>query len=230
MGKFRTYIILPSGERLDFILDVGKRKKLAICLSEGELIVRVPIGCGKKVIQDFIFGNIEWINENLKKSGERVGLPKSYEDGEKIKLLGEIVTILYCFVERYKPAEITDGKLNVYICKNFTHDFVKNQVDKLITNLAEEKIKCAMDKMISVTGISPAKITIKLMSASWGRCISNGNISLNFKLVTQPEQYIEYVCLHELCHLVHMNHSKEFWALVEKYCPDWKYIREKMKE
>ena len=230
MGKFRTFITLPNGNNLDFILDVGKRTKMTMCVSEGNLIVRVPYGCPKHNIQEFIFNNVDWINTNLEKSHQRIELPKSYKDGEKIKLLGDVVAVKYVISERYKPAELSDGSLIVYVCRSSTDEYVKRQVDNFIISLAEEKIKAAMEKMISLTDLIPTKITIKNMSASWGRCISNGHISLNFKLVTQPEKHIEYVCLHELCHLVYMNHSRDFWALVEKYCPDWKSIREKMKE
>jgi predicted metal-dependent hydrolase len=86
-----------------------------------------------------------------------------------------------------------------------------------------------MKKMIAVTGLVPDKVTVKPMSASWGRCISNRHISINSKVIVFDRDCISYVCLHELCHLVHMNHSPEFWALVEKYCPDYKQIKTIMK-
>jgi hypothetical protein len=67
------------------------------------------------------------------------------------------------------------------------------------------------------------------MTASWGRCSSEGNISMNYKVIAYPKKNIDYVCIHELAHLRHMNHSRDFWALVEKYCPDYRQIRDSMR-
>ncbi len=77
-------------------------------------------------------------------------------------------------------------------------------------------------------GKAPQKLTVKTMSSRWGSCTSKGNIAINSKVVQFSRECIMYVCIHELCHLEHMDHSKDFWAMVEKYCPDWKRIRKIM--
>lgn len=68
------------------------------------------------------------------------------------------------------------------------------------------------------------------MKSAWGICYSNKNLSFNSLLFTMPMEIIEYVIIHELCHLKHLNHSKEFWALVEEHCPNYKKNRVKLKE
>ena len=67
----------------------------------------------------------------------------------------------------------------------------------------------------------------KIISArkKWGSCGSNKEIRLNFRLVMLPIDCIDYVCIHELCHIKQMNHSKSFWNLVEKFCPNYKFIK-----
>ena len=68
----------------------------------------------------------------------------------------------------------------------------------------------------------PKKVRIKELKYAWGSCSSNKNISINLKLAIKEEKAVEYVVLHEMCHLIHMNHSKSFWNLVEKNMPKYK--------
>ena len=79
-------------------------------------------------------------------------------------------------------------------------------------------------------GEFPEKVTIKNMKYAWGSCTSKRNISINMKLAKKKKEIIEYVVLHELCHLKYMNHSKEFWKLVESNMPDYKKYRKELKK
>ena len=76
----------------------------------------------------------------------------------------------------------------------------------------------------------PNKITIKDMKYAWGSCTSKRNIAINMKLARMRKEIIQYVVLHELCHLKHMNHSKEFWNLVESNMSDYKIYRKELKQ
>jgi predicted metal-dependent hydrolase len=66
------------------------------------------------------------------------------------------------------------------------------------------------------------KISFRHQKARWGSCTSQGNISISTRLLFAPDDVLEYVCVHELAHLIHMNHSKKFWNLVEEVIPDYK--------
>jgi predicted metal-dependent hydrolase len=66
------------------------------------------------------------------------------------------------------------------------------------------------------------KVSIKKMRSRWGSCSGRGNVSINMLLGKLPEELLEYVVIHELCHLVHHNHSRSFWSLVEKFTPEYK--------
>ena len=66
------------------------------------------------------------------------------------------------------------------------------------------------------------KVTFKVMKSRWGSCSSNGNISLNVLLMLTPEKIRDAIVVHELCHRIHMNHSRDFWALVGQYDKDYK--------
>ncbi len=68
----------------------------------------------------------------------------------------------------------------------------------------------------------PKAIKISRAKKRWGSCSSKKNINLSYRLAQLPMELIDYVIIHELCHLTHMNHSKAFWELVEKRCPDFR--------
>lgn len=85
------------------------------------------------------------------------------------------------------------------------------------------------NELIEKTGLTPNKITIKKIKYAWGSCSSKKNITINLELIKYSEKAIKYVILHELCHLKYMNHSKEFWNLVQKYMPDYKQIKKEFK-
>lgn len=230
MAKYNTYVVTDSGERVDLILDRGNRRRWALSVSEGKLTVRVPTDFRTEQVKTFVEDNIEWIHSALGRSAERCGLPLKFEDGERIRLLGEELVISLTPSAKYFSPRIEDGRLVVAVCgENADRDYVFRQVQGFIVKLAESEIFSIMKECAKRMSLYPKKVTIKDMSASWGRCSSGGNISINYKAVTYSRRHIEYVCIHELAHLVHMDHGKEFWALVEKFCPDWKKLRAQMR-
>lgn len=93
----------------------------------------------------------------------------------------------------------------------------------------KEIIEKNANELIQETGLRPNKITIKQIKYAWGSCSSKKNITLNLELIKYSQQAIKYVILHELCHLKYMNHSKDFWNLVEKYMPNYKQIKKEFK-
>ena len=93
----------------------------------------------------------------------------------------------------------------------------------------KEIIEKNANELIQKTGLKPNKITIKQIKYAWGSCSSKKNITLNLELIKYSQQAIRYVILHELCHLKYMNHSRDFWNLVEKYMPNYKQVKKEFK-
>lgn len=81
-----------------------------------------------------------------------------------------------------------------------------------------------------LTGGEYTSITIRDQKTRWGSCSGRGTLSFNWRLILAPPEILDYVVVHELCHLTHMNHSKEFWGLVGKVIPDYKERRKWLKE
>ena len=86
------------------------------------------------------------------------------------------------------------------------------------------------ERMSALTGITAAQVHPKRLKSSWGRCRADGKISINIAVALFPQEIVDYVMLHELCHLRHMNHSPQFWALVEGHMPDYRARRKILKQ
>ena len=135
-----------------------------------------------------------------------------------------------------------------FLRENYIDEFVNKKARWIYTKLNEErqvqeereyteedyislenKLNTICKDLITETKLVPNKIRIRNIKYAWGTCSANKNITINLKLVDKTDEEIKYVVLHELCHLKYMNHSNRFWNLVEKYMPNYKEVRKKLK-
>ncbi len=103
-------------------------------------------------------------------------------------------------------------------------------LEKRYRDAARDYIPKRVEYYHQFTGGHYEKITIRDQKTRWGSCSSNGTLSFSFRLMLAPPRVLDYVIVHELCHLTHMNHSKEFWNMVENILPDYKEHRKWLKE
>ena len=78
-------------------------------------------------------------------------------------------------------------------------------------------------------GVAPRRVSLKNAKTLWGSCSSSGGVTFNIRLALVPPPLVEYVMIHELCHMAEMNHSPKFWARVAQYCPDYAARRKELK-
>jgi predicted metal-dependent hydrolase len=96
--------------------------------------------------------------------------------------------------------------------------------------IARKKIVPMVETWAQKMDLKYGRIAIKKTSSRWGSCSSKRNLNFHYRLAFIDEKLMEYVVIHELSHLVHMNHSKEFWKLVERWCPEWKVRRKELRK
>lgn len=148
---------------------------------------------------------------------------------------------------------IKDGKVTVKIpyilSKKKQEEFINKKANWISKKLEEEKrkenkkeekieekdiiklqelVKKYVEKYSKILKVCPNKVRIKNIKYAWGSCSVNKNITINSKLAIKNEKIVEYVVLHEMCHLLEMNHSKKFWRLVEENIKDYKKLRKEL--
>jgi predicted metal-dependent hydrolase len=111
---------------------------------------------------------------------------------------------------------------------------LSQQEIKLLTTRAKRIIPQRVRYYAEMMGLDYGRITIRMQKSRWGSCSSKGNLNFNCLLMRTPDEIIDYVVVHELCHLKEMNHSQRFWAEVEKVIPDYaerrKWLRDHQAE
>uniref|UniRef100_UPI00300BA72A YgjP family zinc-dependent metalloprotease n=1 Tax=Fusobacterium nucleatum subsp. polymorphum TaxID=76857 RepID=UPI00300BA72A len=169
----------------------------------------------------------EWIETTLKKI-KIIKENKSNLKENSIKILGKEIDkkIIESDLERIR---LTDTSIYIY-SKNIDN----TKIEKKLLEWKLEKLKVILDEyLIKYTKLLNRNINcyqIKKLSSAWGIYHKKENyISFNSDLIEKDIECIEYVVLHELCHIFYMNHQKDFWALVEKYMPDYKVRRKNLK-
>ena len=107
----------------------------------------------------------------------------------------------------------------------FTDQQIRELADK-----ASRYIPQRVQHFAPLVGVRYGNITIRNQKTRWGSCSGKGNLNFNCLLMLAPAEVIDYVVIHELCHRKEMNHSDQFWALVERHCPDYKRLRKWLKD
>ena len=105
---------------------------------------------------------------------------------------------------------------------------------ELLSKTDRMKIQLKIGKQVrhycEAMGVTVGYVTVKNQKTRWGSCSAKGNVNFNYQLAFLPDELLDYVVIHELAHRRHMNHSRAFWAEVEKYCPDYLERRKQLKE
>lgn len=221
--KQERKIYLSCGE-LSYILDRGRRRNLYLCVKEGRLIVRAPQKQSIAFCEKFIRQKQDWILSKL--SAQRQYCSEyQYTDGEIIDFCGKKKRLSVIIGSGRQRVISDDDNITVYS----RNGDVKGIVQKYLDSELQTMINEMSGGLIALTKLKPECITLRRMSASFGRCSGSRNIVLSKKLIHYPPEAVEYVVLHELCHLKYMNHSKDFWNLVESYMPDFRQRQKLLK-
>lgn len=205
----------------------SKRKTIRLEITrEGELIIKAPLNISDKTIKSIINKKSSWIKETLNKvkNEERKSI-YNIDYNSEIPYLNKLLIIK------------SNSEINkIYIKDNILlapENLDKETLEKKICNfLREESRKIfteRVDYYSKIIGKAPKKIRISNAKTRWGSMSSTGTLSLNPRLILFDMGVIDYVIIHELCHIYHMDHSKNFWNMVEKNCKDYKKQKEKLK-
>lgn len=220
-----------KGRQLDCEIVRSRRKTVAIQIYPDKRIeLKVPLLCNIDNVQPFLEKHYRWIFKRLDAPIPLKTEPKRYVDGELHYFLGRQYP-LKIIISPENNVTLQDDTLTVY-AKYDVQELIETLLEKWYLGQARrvfQEISIPLMKQMEKYNVFPKSFTIKKMKTRWGSCSSKGSISLNLDLIKLPEQCIKEVILHELCHLVHFNHSKEFYALMTAEMPDWKIWKKELK-
>jgi len=189
----------------------------------GTLIIKSPI-VSQQYISKLLISKAQWINRAREHIANKKG---------KIEDINNIST-LYLWGEEKSLILITSTKNSVSIDTQITiHykdiDKTSQQIYNLYRNEAKGKLPHIVQEYAQKMQLFPNKITFRKTKRQWGSCSATNNISLNTMLAKLPIDVVKYVIVHELAHIKHKNHQKEFWALVKRYMPNYKQLQNELK-
>lgn len=228
--------IMLGGRELKYILKRSGRKSVGISIDRTGLVkVAGPYGVPENYIRQVILKKASWILEKLRQLENRAvscNTPKSMVPGEQFRFLGREYTLMLEEKAGLKKSTVRLEGENIVLSHNGTFDSEKLRDSLKLWYVAQFKqtVENCVPGYASVLKVQPHKITVKEQKTRWGSCSSKGNINLNWKLIMARPDVLEYVVVHELCHMREMNHSARFWKLVESIFPGYKECRAWLKQ
>lgn len=215
---------------IEYDIEFVDRKTLGIkVLPDGTVSLKAPIDATLDDIRNKVHHRAAWILRQ-KRYFESFGTPtteRQYISGESHLYLG-----------RQYMLKIKQGRSNVVHYQNNILEVVcqnKKEAGRVLQLWYLERAQIKFPEyakpiidQFAVYGVRPNHISIRNMEKRWGYCTKDGNIYLNPRLICAPRCCIEYVITHEMCHLIHRNHTKEFYALLSKEMPHWEKWKNKL--
>jgi predicted metal-dependent hydrolase len=199
---------------------------------ETGLSVTLPASYDLGNLEGYLRQRSIWIQRNLDKFCSGAGQPASNSSTlpDKISYLGKKFTLQPIPGNGgFKAIALDDEALNFNFHSSFgepSRRGIKLWLQDQAVRLIGEKVKVLSRKM----QVSLNRVYIKDQKTIWGSCSARKNLNFNWRLIMVPESVMDYVIIHELCHLQEMSHSKAFWKLVAQYCPDWRTHRQWLNE
>jgi hypothetical protein len=206
----------------------GRAKRLRITVRPAGVEVVAPLGMRDAVIAAFVHDNQRWIESKLEAIRQRLAAhPGSSRlvDGARIPFRGGWQRLRVVDGSRLRPLVRHDGDIRVELPERLPAALQESEVERVLTGwlrrAARAEAKALIDRFGPRHGLVPRGLVIKAHRTLWGSCTVRDVVNLNWRLILAPPAVLEYVVVHELCHLRHRHHQPPFWRLVAEILPDY---------
>ncbi len=200
----------------DYDVVFSARRSVSINISpDNRITVRCPYGYDRRKIENLLIKKSAWINKHL-----------SF-NAQLSQLNGDFASYEYSLVKGEK-LPLVIGEKNVITPQAVYVKNLKN-LKKLYLGALLPQFSARFNHFSEITGLKASSVNFKSYTARWGCCNVKNEIIFNYKLLMLDESLWDYVIVHELCHIKIHNHSKSFWALVEKFLPQYEKSRKRLK-
>ncbi len=226
----KTFVI--NGRTIDCEIKRSRRKTVALYVfPDARVEIRVPLLYNVNDVEPFLVKHSRWLFNRLDSKCDNVIAAKRFVDGELHYFLGKQYPIKVSVASR-NSVVFKDDVICISCRDTSNASKISDILDCWYLEQAKrvfQEISIPLIRQMAKYNVAPKSFSIRKMKTRWGSCSRKGSISLNLHLIKLPEQCIKEVILHELCHLVHFNHSKEFYALMTAEMPDWKVWKKELR-
>jgi hypothetical protein len=213
------------------VIRTGRIKTADVRVEEGAVSVVVPLTLSQDRIDKILNDKKQWIKRKIMLHREAMPISiKEYVSGESFSYLGRNYRLK---INRghFKPVKLVHGRLVVAVPKGQDQpQMVRNALIRWYKHHAEMKLQEKVTRYSEVVGVAPTGVDIKTFKSRWGSCSVKGKLDFNWKIIMSPNRVVDYVVVHELCHLKHHDHSPQFWEQVERVMPDYLECKAWLKE
>ncbi len=243
-----------AGQSIHYQLKRTRRRSIGLRIDERGLSVNIPMRASEKWLSSVLQDKAQWVIDKLSKwqSENRAiatlspcgtGQTAKLCDGQTIPFMGETLTLRLLKNSQATslfdtPPQRRATELFVYVTDIVTHDLNANTANNTHTedalsqwyqvsaeNIFKERVALYAARM----NVAPRAIKLSTARTQWGSCTVQGVLRFNWQLIKMPLRLIDYVVVHELAHLIQMNHSQAFWREVGKICPDYSQLRKELR-
>jgi predicted metal-dependent hydrolase len=217
-------IIIVAGIEATILRKKVKNLRVTIVPPDGTVRVSAPKLMPEAIIRAFLAEKADWIRTHAAKVREsHRDEPKAFADGETVRLFGQAYPLAVRSGQKKNGAALDGGR----IVLSLRGDVPPEKREAILNAWLRDRLKAEIEYLLPLwsdyTGLLPAEWTVRDMTSRWGSCnTKTKKITLNLQLVHYPLICLEYVILHELCHLKVRGHGPDFKALLDRFMPDWK--------
>ena len=209
------------------VIRTDRKKTASIRLRDGQVQIVVPRRMSQRRIDDILQEKAGWIRRAVLRDACRPRYqPKVFRPGEIFTYLGRDYA-LNPIPEKLDWPRLDGDRL--LVSTGASAD-IQTQVRAFYVHAASRYLPDRTADIAPMMQADPASITIKHYKARWGACNTRGEIFYNWRIIIAPAAVVDYVIVHELAHLHHHNHSRDFWSCVEATMPDYKVHKAWLKE
>jgi hypothetical protein len=213
------------------IIRTNRRKTADVRVEEGSVTVVVPQHTKPEKIDQILAEKRQWIRGKIALHLETAPISaKEYVSGEAFSYLGRNYRLK---VEEgpFAPVKLIKGRLVVTTPHGSKQPhMIRNALTQWFKHQANNKLRVKVDRYAAVVGAHPNGVGIKSFKSRWGSCTDKGRVEFNWKIIMAPIRIVDYIVVHELCHLKQHDHSPAYWREVERVMPDYQECRKWLKE
>ena len=206
------------------VVKSNRRKTSQITVDKDSVVVRTPVSKRMAEIKEIVDGKKQWIFRKQLQFQKRSSVVQkpTFIPGSKLSYLGRNITLKILKNRKTESVMLKKDTITISIkSKRISKNTIKKLYQKWLMKKATRLFETKVAKLSKKVKLKPSKINIKDLKNRWGSATSDNTINLNMNLIKAPSSVIDYVILHELCHLKIKGHSDKFWSMVKKYMPNY---------